>query len=58
MNKVEIPINVVQAILNYLQGRPYQEVAGLISEIMQHQPAVREVDSEADTEADTAQHST
>ena len=47
MNKVEIPINVVQAILNYLQGRPYAEVAGLISEMMQHQPAVREVDSEA-----------
>jgi hypothetical protein len=31
----------------------------LISEIMQHQPVVYEVpDSEADTEADTAQHST
>ena len=60
MNKVELPVNLVQALLNYLQGRPYQEVAGLISEIMQHQPAVREVDSEAeaDTEADSAQHST
>ena len=49
--KVEIPINVVQAILNYLQSRPYAEVAALIAEIMQHQPAVHEVpdDSEADT---------
>jgi len=46
--KVELPINLVQALLNYLQARPYQEVAALISEIMQHQPAVREVDSEAE----------
>ena len=58
MNKVELPINLVQALLNYLQTRPYSEVAALISEIMQHQPAVREVDTEADTEADTAQNST
>jgi hypothetical protein len=50
MNKIELPINVVQTILNYLQARPYSEVAGLISEIMQHQPAVSEVpdNSEAD----------
>jgi len=54
MNKVELPINFVQVLLNYLQTRPYSEVAALISEIMQHQPAVREVDSEA--EADTAQN--
>ena len=57
MNKVELPTNLVQTILNYLQARPYAEVAALISEIMQHQPAVREVDSEADSEADTAQPS-
>ena len=50
MNKIELPINLVQAILNYLKARPYAEVAGLIGEIMQHQPAVREVDS------DTAQN--
>ena len=43
MNKVELPINLVQALLNYLQARPYSEVAGLISEIMQHQPTVSEV---------------
>ena len=50
MQKIELPINVVQTILNYLQGRPYTEVAALISEIMQHKPAVHEVpDSEADT---------
>ena len=55
MNKVELPINLVQVLLNYLQTRPYSEVAGLISEIMQHQPAVHEVQSE--TETDTAQHS-
>ena len=48
---IELPVNLVQAIVNYLQARPYQEVAGLISEIMQHKPAVHEVpdDSEADT---------
>ena len=47
---VELPTNLVQAILNYLQGRPYQEVAALISEIMAHKPAVHEVpDSEAET---------
>jgi hypothetical protein len=50
MNKnVELPINLVQALLNYLQGRPYAEVAALISEIMQHKPAVHEVTD--DTEA-------
>ena len=51
MNKnVELPINLVQVLLNYLQTRPYSEVAALISEIMQHQPAVHEVpDSEAET---------
>ena len=50
MNKnVELPINLVQVLLNYLQTRPYSEVAALISEIMQHQPAVHEVtDSEAE----------
>ena len=54
MNKIELPTNLVQTILNYLQARPYQEVAGLIGEIMKHQPAVHEVPAE--TEADTAQH--
>jgi hypothetical protein len=51
MNNVEMPVNLVQAIVNYLQARPYAEVAGLISEIMQHKPAVHEVpdDSEAET---------
>ena len=50
MNKIELPTNLVQAIVNYLQSRPYQEVAGLIAEIMKHQPAVHEVpDSEAET---------
>ena len=51
MNNIELPVNLVQAILNYLQARPYAEVAALISEIMQHKPAVHEVtdDSEADT---------
>ena len=54
MNKVELPINRGQAILNYLQARPYAEVAALISEIMQHKPAVHEVTD--DSEADAAQH--
>jgi len=53
--KVELPINLVQALLNYLQARPYQEVAGLISEIMQHQPTVSEVPD--DSEAEAAQNS-
>jgi hypothetical protein len=53
MNKIEISTNLVQRILNYLQTRPYAEVAGLISEIMQHQPVVSEVPD--DSEADTAQ---
>ena len=49
MNKIELPMNLVQGIVNYLQGRPYAEVAGLIAEIMKHQPAVHEVsDSEAE----------
>jgi hypothetical protein len=49
MNNVEMPVNLVQALLNYLQTRPYSEVAALIAEIMQHKPAVHEVpdDSEA-----------
>ena len=47
---IELPVNLVQAILNYLQARPYSEVAALISEVMQHKPAVHEVpDSEAET---------
>ena len=54
MNKIELPTNLVQTILNYLQARPYVEVAALISEIMQHQPAVHEVPD--DSEADAAQH--
>jgi len=54
MNKIELPTNLVQAILNYLQARPYAEVAALISEIMQHKPAVHEVTD--DSEADAAQH--
>ena len=54
MNKIELPANLVQALLNYLQARPYVEVAGLINEIMAHKPAVHEVPAE--TEADTAQH--
>ena len=52
--KVELPINLVQVLLNYLQTRPYSEVAALISEIMQHQPVVYEVPD--DSEADAAQH--
>jgi hypothetical protein len=54
MNKVELPVNLIQTILNYLQARPYQEVAALIAEIMQHKPAVHEVTD--DSEADAAQH--
>ena len=47
MNKIELPVNLVQAIVNYLQARPYAEVAALIGEIMKHQPVVHEVsDSE------------
>ena len=49
MNKIELPTNLVQAIVNYLQARPYAEAAALIGEIMKHQPAVHEVtDSEVD----------
>jgi hypothetical protein len=49
VNKIELPVNLVQAIVNYLQARPYAEVAALIGEIMKHQPAVHEApdDSEA-----------
>ena len=54
MNKIELPTNLVQALLNYLQARPYAEVAGLIAEIMQHKPAVHEVPD--DSEANAAQH--
>ena len=54
MNNVELPVNLVQALLNYLQARPYAEVAGLISEIMQHKPVVHEVPD--DSEAESAQH--
>ena len=47
---ISLPVPLVQVLLNYLQTRPYSEVAALISEIMQHQPAVHEVpDSEAET---------
>ena len=53
MNKIELPVNVVQTILNYLQARPYAEVAALIGEIMAHKPAVHEV---PDSEAEAAQN--
>ena len=38
MNKIELPTNLVQAIVNYLQARPYAEVAGLIGEIVKATP--------------------
>ena len=53
MNKIELPTNLVQAIVNYLQARPYAEVAALIGEIMAHKPAVHEV---PDSEAEVAQN--
>jgi len=51
VNNVEMPVNLVQGILNYLQARPYQEVAGLIAEIMRHQPAVHEVPDGSEAES-------
>jgi len=50
MNKIELPVNVVQTILNYLQARPYAEVAALIGEIMKHQPVVHEVSDDSEVE--------
>ena len=50
MNKVELPTNLVQALLNYLQARPYAEVAGLIGEIMAHKPVVHEVSDDSEVE--------
>jgi hypothetical protein len=48
MNKIELPTNLVQAIVNYLQARPYAEVAALIGEIMAHKPAVHEVPDDSE----------
>ena len=48
MSKIVRPVNLVQAIVNYLQSRPYAEVAALIAEIMQHKPAVHEVSDDSE----------
>lgn len=33
MNKIEITVPLAQAIVNYLQTKPYGEVSGLIEEL-------------------------
>jgi hypothetical protein len=48
---ISLPVPLVQSIMNYLQQQQYQDVAGLIAGIMQHNPKLAEVPAPAPTPA-------